>query len=393
MQLSIERRRIIMYVQGKCYKCGGFLAVDNTKDASVCPFCNQAFIVEKAISSFSEAPAQDTGAKKFSYDYDSDFVVERSVLIRYNGYTKNEVRIPDGITVIGESAFQGMSNIESVYIPEGVELIGEGAFSGCKGLQTISISDGVETVDRDAFNGCISLRSIEFPDSVKNIEAGAFTGCTSLESVNIPPQIELLPWRIFEDCTSLKYIVIPKKVKTIEDFAFAECTSLEDVKFECMHPDGDSSDGIDRIGMNAFRNCKSLNSINIPETVRYIGNQAFRECSSLKRLVIPGSVKAVYPLAFADCTGLEQVTFTGDTELYRGSNPYKYEKNSATFFNCPKLLSVTYSKLQKNYWAFPAYTKSQEPVNIENGRCRYCGGEFKGLFDKICSVCKAPKDY
>ncbi|MCR4863177.1 MAG: leucine-rich repeat domain-containing protein [Ruminococcus sp.] len=124
-----------------------------------------------------------------------------------------------------------------------------------------------------------------------------------------------------------------------------------------------------------------------------MGNQAFRECSSLKRLVIPGSVKAVYPLAFADCTGLEQVTFTGDTELYRGSNPYKYEKNSATFFNCPKLLSVTYSKLQKNYWAFPAYTKSQEPVNIENGRCRYCGGEFKGLFDKICSVCKAPKDY
>ena len=37
--------------------------------------------------------------------------------------------------------------------------------------------------------------------------------------------------------------------------------------------------------------------------------------------------------------------------------------------------------------------KSQEPAFIENGRCRYCGGEFKGLFEKVCSVCKTPKDY
>nr|MCR5075775.1 hypothetical protein [Ruminococcus sp.] len=79
--------------------------------------------------------------------------------------------------------------------------------------------------------------------------------------------------------------------------------------------------------------------------------------------------------------------------LYKGSNPYKFENNSATFYNCPKLLRVNYSKLQKNHWAFPAYTKSQEPLNIENGRCRYCGGEFKGVFNKICSICNAPKDY
>ena len=388
-----ERRLIIMYVQGKCYKCGGFLAVDDTQDASVCPFCNNPFIVEKAISSYNSAVPRDTDAKKASYSYDSDFVVERSVLVRYNGYTQNDIKIPDGISVIGETAFQGMNNINSVYIPDGVEMIREGAFSGCKNLQSVRIPEGVEIIDRDVFNGCISLKAIEFPESVRNIEAGALAGCTSLESVNIPPQTELLPWRIFEGCTSLKYIVIPKKVKTIEDFAFAECTSLEDVKFECMRSNGDHSLGINRIGMNAFRNCKSLSGINIPETVEYIGNQAFRGCSKLKKIIIPKSVKAIYPLAFADCTELEQASFAGDTALYRGSNPYKYEKNSATFYNCPKLLNVAYINLQKHFWAFPAYIKSQEPVNIENGRCRHCGGEFKGIFDKVCSVCKAPKDY
>ncbi|SHM71940.1 leucine-rich repeat domain-containing protein [Ruminococcus flavefaciens] len=382
-----------MYVQGKCYKCGGFLAVDETQDASVCPFCGKAFIVEKAIRSFNDNAANDIDMTKAPYTYDSDFVVERSVLVRYNGYTKKEVRIPDGISVIGEAAFQGMNNIETVFIPKGVEVISGGAFSGCKNLHTIHISEGVETIDIDAFNGCISLKDIKFPDSILNMEASAFTGCTSLESINIPKNIELLPWRIFEGCTSLKFISIPKKVKTIEDFAFAECTSLESVNFECMHSDGDTATGIKRIGMNAFKNCTALSGINLPDTLEYIGNQAFRGCSKMKKISIPQSVKAIYPFAFADCSSLEQVTFAGDTELYKGSNPYKYGKNPATFFNCPKLLNVSYSKIQKHYWAFPAYCKSQEPINMENGRCRYCGGEFKGIIEKVCSVCKAHKDY
>lgn len=382
-----------MYVQGKCYKCGGFLAVDDTQDAYVCPFCNKPFIVEKAIDCFKGAEPQNISVEKPAFFSDTDFVVERSVLIRYNDFTKKDIMIPEGISVIGESAFQGMNNIESVHIPEGVEVIKEAAFSGCKNLKSINISDGVETIDRDCFNGCIRLESIRFPDSVKNIEAGAFAGCTSLESVNIPPDVELLPWRIFEGCTSLKYIVIPKKVKTIEDYAFAECTGLEDIRFERIRSDGDPSTGLSRIGMNAFRNCKNLNSINFPETLKFIGNQAFRGCSKLKKLLIPKSVKAVYPLAFADCTGLEQVTFSGTTELYRGSNPYKYENNTATFLNCPRLLNVAFSDVQKYFWAFPAYFKSLEPANIAGGKCRYCGGEFKGIFDKICSVCKAPKDY
>ena len=382
-----------MFVQGMCYNCGGFLAVDDSLDASVCPFCNKAFVVEKAISSFNGKKPQDKSVKKTSYNDDYDFVVKRSILVRYNGYTRKDIHIPDGITAIGEECFSGMNNIESVDIPESVEKIGWGAFAGCKNLRSINIPEGTYSIDRDVFNGCVRLKSVRLSDSIKNIEAGAFAGCTSLESVNIPQKIELLPWRIFEGCTSLKYIIIPKNVKTIEDCAFAECTALESIKFDCMRSDGDMSEGVRRIGMNSFRNCSSLMSISIPETVEYIGNQAFRECSKLKKLVIPGSVKAVYPLAFADCTGLEQVDISNDTDLYKGSNPYKYESDSATFFNCPKLMTINYAHMQKNYWAFPAYFKSQEPINIENGRCRHCGGELKGIFEKSCSVCGKKKDY
>lgn len=30
---------------------------------------------------------------------------------------------------------------------------------------------------------------------------------------------------------------------------------------------------------------------------------------------------------------------------------------------------------------------------IKQGRCSHCGGEFKGLFSKVCRKCGAPKDY
>lgn len=41
------------FVQGTCPNCGGTLAVDNSKDAAICNYCNTPFIVEKAINQFN----------------------------------------------------------------------------------------------------------------------------------------------------------------------------------------------------------------------------------------------------------------------------------------------------------------------------------------------------
>ena len=381
-----------MNVQGKCYKCGGFLAVNDAEDAVVCPFCGKPIVADKAIQCAREAP-QNISLKPVSSGYDTDFVVEKSVVIRCNSFTEKNIRIPDGIKAIGDGAFQGMNNIETVRIPDGVEVIGAGAFSGCRKLQTVMIPDSVELIDREVFNGCTGLKHIDFPDSVKRMEASALAGCTGLESVEIPSNIEVLPWRAFEGCTRLRSVTIPKSVRTIEDLAFAECTGLEEVIFECRHADAASQSGVRRIGMNAFRNCTSLSRMDLPDTVEFIGNQAFQGCKRLRSLMIPQSVKAIYPLAFADCTGLESVSFAGNTQLYQGSNPYQQGNDVATFFNCPKLLNVQYNALQEHYWAFPAYMKSQETVFMANGKCRHCGGDFRGMVDKICTVCKTMKDY
>ena len=41
------------FVQAKCTNCGGVLAVDNSQDAAVCPFCNTPYVVEKAINNYN----------------------------------------------------------------------------------------------------------------------------------------------------------------------------------------------------------------------------------------------------------------------------------------------------------------------------------------------------
>lgn len=40
-------------VPAKCPSCGGTLTLDPSTDAAVCPFCNNAFIVEKAITNYN----------------------------------------------------------------------------------------------------------------------------------------------------------------------------------------------------------------------------------------------------------------------------------------------------------------------------------------------------
>lgn len=41
------------FVPAKCTNCGGTLDVDPTQQAAVCPYCNSAFIVEKAIQNYN----------------------------------------------------------------------------------------------------------------------------------------------------------------------------------------------------------------------------------------------------------------------------------------------------------------------------------------------------
>lgn len=47
-------------VKAQCTNCGGTLDVDSSKEAAVCPYCNTAYIVEKAINQYRISHANIT---------------------------------------------------------------------------------------------------------------------------------------------------------------------------------------------------------------------------------------------------------------------------------------------------------------------------------------------
>jgi hypothetical protein len=53
-------------------------------------------------------------------------------------------------------------------------------------------------------------------------------------------------------------------------------------------------DGVNEIGVRAFHDCTSLESITLPEGITEIGNYAFNRCSSLKKVFLPKKVKLGY---------------------------------------------------------------------------------------------------
>ena len=121
----------------------------------------------------------------------------------WSGLVINEIVVEDGVTSIGDFAFEYCSSLTEIVIPDSVTSIGEGAFSDCDSLTSVAIPDSVTSIGEWAFYSCDSLTSVAIPDSVTSIGDHAFDSCTSLTSVAIPDSVTRIGHYAFYDCDSL----------------------------------------------------------------------------------------------------------------------------------------------------------------------------------------------
>ena len=354
------------------------------------------------------------------YSIDSHGVLfnkDKTVLIKYpNGSSATEYTIPDGVTSIGEGAFEGCYLV-NITIPDSVTSIGEGAFGACKSLQSITIPDSVTSIGKRAFDECISLTDVTIgnsvtsigeetfamcdsltnikisednkyysldshgvlfnkdktvlvqypigngateytiPNGVTSIGEGAFEGCY-LVNITIPDSVTSIGKGAFGHCGVLSDIVIGSSVTSIGDGAFSICPNLtiklaDDNKYYSIdshgvlfnkdktvlvqYPIGNGAteytipNGVTSIGDEAFSYCASLSNITIPNSVTSIGSKAFSYCVSLSDIVIGNGVTSIGEGAFHCCYCITSIVIPdGVTTI-----------SDYTFSGCETLTSVT----------------------------------------------------
>ncbi len=273
-----------------------------------------------------------------------------------NNTTITKVVIPSSVKTIDASAFSGCTNLKSVTIPNSVTEIGEYAFRDCTSLTKIEIPSSVVSVGYCAFKDCTGVTSIEIKNSETSIEVYAFKGCTNVEIAIVPTTaIKEIPKDIlklveinggtsiedeaFKDCQGLLSVEICDGVTTIGASAFNGCTRLANVKI---------SNTVSAIGASAFSGCNDIATAIIPanaivyipkeslNTVKINGgtsivHNAFTNCKTLTTVEIPNSVTSISTDGFKGCTGLTSITVVDDNPnyysidgvLYQNSNTYK----------------------------------------------------------------------
>ena len=206
------------------------------------------------------------------------------------------------------------------------------AFYGCEAIQGLRFEEGsgVTWIGGHAFKNCKNLKTIEnIPSTLVDIQYWCFEG-TALTSVDLSnTQLKYLPNGCFYNCQQLKEVKLPHSLTTPNEGnwnrdydtmygkqAFQK-TAIESIDL--------TNTKLISLGDYMFAECKSLKTVKLPSTLKYIWNHAFCE-SNLPSITFPPSLEQIDPWAFQNsqltnvviptqCGSIEQGAFDSNNNL------------------------------------------------------------------------------
>lgn len=183
------------------------------------------------------------------------------------------------------------------------------------------------------------------------------------KTLTIPETIDGRPvrgigYKAFKECDSLESVELPEGLETIDGYAFSGCVSLRNVYFPAS---------LRTIESHAFCECRSLRKVTLPRNLQTIDKHAFGGCNSLAEIDFPKELKTIGDEAFWRCASLKRVVFPkglrtiGDSAFFVCDSlvtvdfPEGLETiGSHAFWDCKSLRSVNFPRSLETigYFAF-----------------------------------------
>lgn len=273
------------------------------------------------------------------------------------------------VTAIGDYAFMSASQVVSIIIPEGITSIGDNALYNCTSLTSLTLPASVTSITEGALAYCKSLTEFKVAEGSEHfiaIDGILYTkdGKTLVQyplakaspTLSIPEGVETIAKMAFTECKTIQSVIIPDSVKSIGFWGFRHCTNLKDLTI---------GKGLEVIKDRAFEYCESLVSLELPDGITSIGKYSFAYCKSLKSLSFPTSLTVLNEGLFMLCTALENVYLHDNLELGYG-----------VFTSCTAIIAFTVEESNTRYKTIDGSLYNKEGTSLIHPAVGRGGGLF-----------------
>ena len=142
--------------------------------------------------------------------------------------------------------------------------------------------------------------------------------------------VSAIGYAAFAECRSLESLVVPETVTRLQDYAFSQCTSLTRAQLP---------ESIVSLGRGVFKNCILLEEVNIPTSLTTVAMEMFAGCTSLTEIEIPQTIRSLGDSAFSGCSGLSEIVLP-DNVTSLGSAAFRSCVNLERINLSPRLTTI-----------------------------------------------------
>ena len=120
----------------------------------------------------------------------------------------------------------------------------------------------------------------------------------------------------FKQCKGIQQLIIPEGIEYISQGAFAECSNLKKVVFPISLKEiGKTEKKTGYVSIFAISGAfqgTAISEIDMPNDVTVIGEKSFADCKNLAKIQFPDNLKIIKGRAFSGCDSLREITLSGE---------------------------------------------------------------------------------